>query len=123
MRNIQQEVEVTRNHMAGFGYRPIKKEDITPGREALMVKVEDFFLSTKRDGIAPHLRPSTTQIRIDDEAMKVTGHRANDEPTVYYHCIMPHWDSDCFVGLNDFTRDGYADSAPYANDTRYFVKS
>jgi hypothetical protein len=126
MRDIRQEVEETRIYMSGYGYRPATATDLMPGRELLMVEVERFFGSTRHAGWKPDLFPSVTRIKLADEPTKVTGHRQNDEPTVYFHCVMPPWDGDCFVGLNHITRDGYADFRdshdPYANDTRYFVK-
>lgn len=122
MRDIKQEVDETRNYVRGYGYRPVTKADVVPGREVLMVSVELFFDTSRKAGWAPHIFASATQIRIDDEPTKVAGHRPNDEQIVYYHCTSPVSDMNCFVGLTDFTRDAYVNGDPYANDYRYFVK-
>jgi hypothetical protein len=104
--------------MRGFGYRPLVKEDLVPGAEFLMVEVARFM--------EPHnqtMDPKVTQtkIKLDDEPIKPS----NAEPTkeiVFYHCIMPSWDGQCFVSIDDFTASGHR-AGCNTNDTRYVVKS
>ncbi len=123
MRNIREEIYDTRNYMRGFGFRPVTEADLEARKELFMVEVGDFYRSTRVSGWKPELYPSVTRIELDEEPTRVTGHRPGEEPTVYYHCVMPLWSHICFVGLTEFTRDAYVAGNPHGNDTRYFVKT
>ena len=101
--------------MRAFGYRPPTREDLVPGAELLMVEVERYM---EDQSIGPQI--TGTKIKLDDQPIKPS----NAEPgkkVVYYHCIMPAWEGQCFVGLDDFTAVGYRKGC-YNNDTRYVVK-
>ena len=83
-----------------------------------MVEVERYFLSGQ--DLPPIGMMGTTVIRIDDEATRDSNIPGRGM-IVFYHCINPLWESDCFVGVEDFTRDEFEDSLN--SDTRYFVKT
>jgi hypothetical protein len=119
MRNIQKEVETTRNGALIWGYRPVTEADLVPGCEMIMVEVERF--TRVGHGLSPRLAPGCAIIELDNTP--VASSRAGiDKKVVLYHCKVPQWDGQCFVPLDDFVRDAYIDDLN-ANDTRYFVKN
>ena len=69
--------------MQHFKYRWVKIEDIIPGRELLMIDLSPDFCT--------HIDPKLigTLIRIDDV----------ENDVVYYHCINPPWEGQCFAKL------------------------
>lgn len=111
-------VDEVRTRMRCMGYRPMTEADILPGREAVMVETERYFLSGQ--GLPPIGMEGTTVIRIDDEATRESNHHEGGK-VVFYHCVSPQWDGDCFVGVMDFTRDAF--ESQLNSDTRYFVKA
>lgn len=96
----------------GFGYRSPVKEDLVPGAELIMVEVARFMEPCNQT-----LDPSVTQtkIKIDSQSIQTFN-------MVYYHCIMPAWDKQCFVSIDDFTASGHRRGCN-TNDTRYIIKS
>lgn len=111
-------IDEVRTRMRCKGYRPITEADIMPGREAVMVETERYFLSG--EDLPPIGMAGATVIHIDDEAMvESENHRGGK--AVFYHCTNPRWENVCFVGLEDFTRDMFENSLN--SDTRYFVKA
>ena len=101
--------------MRAHGYRPPVREDLVPGAELLMVEVEQYM---RDQSIGPNI--TGTKIRLDDEPIKLSDSDPAKE-VVFYHCIMPAWDGQCFVHIDDFTSVGYRKGC-YANDTRWVVK-
>ena len=103
--------------MRGHGYRPPVRADLVSGAELLMVEVERF-MEPYNQGFNPSI--IGTKIRLDEEAIKPSDRDPENE-VVYYHCIMPAWDGQCFVHLDDFTAVGCRKGC-YANDTRWVIK-
>jgi hypothetical protein len=102
--------------MRAHGYRPPVKEDLVPGAEMLMVEVERYM---EDQTIGPQI--TGTKIKLDDEPVKPSNADPN-KLVVFYHCMVPFWEGDCFVGLDDFTATGYRKGC-YANDHRWVVKA
>lgn len=114
-------IEENRTRMQCKGYRPMTQADIERGLEAVMVETERYFLSGR--DLPPIGMAGTTVIRIDDKAT-VPSKLHEGENVVFYHCINPQWEGDCFVLERDFTRDSLLPGDPvHTWDTRYFVKA
>lgn len=117
--DVSTDLTKTRNGMLIWGYRPVTETDLIPNQELVMVEVERFAMSSV--GLSPRSAPGCTDIRLDEEPIKLSN-RGNGSKMVYYHCIMPPWDQQCFVPLKSFIQDAYVPNESYANDTRCFVK-
>lgn len=104
--------------MRAHGYRPPVREDLVPGAELIMVDVEQY-MHPHNQSINPSI--ISTKIKLDDEPIKPSNLDLAKE-VVFYHCIMPAWEPQCFVSLDDFTAVGYRGGC-YANDTRYVIKA
>ena len=102
-----------------FGYRPPTKTDLVAGAELLMVDVERY-MERHNQGISIGII-CNTRIKLDDEPIAPSKRDPNTE-IVFYHCMMPPWDGQCFVPIDDFCVSGYK-SGCYANDTRYVIKA
>lgn len=89
-----------------LGYRAPTRKDLVPNAEMLMVDVHPFMQDSGR-------MAGRTTIRLD--AMPVLG---ND---VYYHCILPAWNGQCFVPAEEFLASGFR-MGPCANDCRRLVR-
>lgn len=118
LRNISDEITKTREGMAGWGYRPVTQTDIVPDRDLIMVEVERFVISGM--GLSPHYAPGCTTIQLDEEPIKPSN-SDNGTEIVFYHCIMPRWNNQCFIPLTNMILSAYAPNHFYANNTRYFV--
>lgn len=104
--------------MLAHGYRPPVREDLVPGVELLMVEVEQFM--------EPHNQPMNpsitgTRIKLDDKPIAPSNFDSKRE-VVFYHCVTPGWDGQCFVPLLDFIASGYH-KGMYANNTRFVVNT
>ena len=110
-------IDEVRIRMRSKGYRPMTEMDIVPGREAVMVETERYFLSGQ--DLPPIGMAGTTLIRIDDEAT-LDSEIHEGGMVVFYHCTSPQRNGDCFVGVRDFTRDAF--ESHLNSDTRYFVR-
>jgi hypothetical protein len=71
-------------------YRLPDRHELVAGLQVLMVDV------THRDASA---YVWGTTIQLDDNPVRLR----NGEEYVYYHCVRPSWDGDCFVPLLTFT--------------------
>lgn len=105
-------INEVRTRMRCNGYRPVTESDLRPGQELVMVEVERFYLSG--EGLPPIGCAGTTRIKLDEKP--VDGINANGDKIVWYHCVDPQWDGQCFVPLPNFIAD--AD-----NNTRWFAKN
>ena len=101
------------------GYRAPTRDDLVPGAALLMLNVE-HCMTAARLGIS-FSAISKTEIILDDEPVAPSKADPSKE-VVFYHCVMPPWDGQCFVPLEDFTTLGYRKGI-YANDTRWVVKA
>ena len=81
------------------------KEDLVPGKELLMIKVEDAVRNNT-------LNPSIFSTKIKIDLVK--------DDVVYYKCVVPYWEHQCFVPVSEFLRRDYVDES-YGNDIRYAV--
>ena len=104
--------------MLSFGYRTPVREDLVAGREMYMVEVERY-MQGRNHGIDPAVL--ATKIKLDDEPIKPSNNDPKQE-VVFYHCMVPYWEGQCFVHLEDFLATHYRQGC-YANDTRYIVKA
>jgi hypothetical protein len=123
MRNIRNEIVEVNERMRCKGYRPVTEADLVAGAELVMVETERYFLSGK--GLPPIGMAGTTVIKLADPAVEPS--KGEDKkPMVFYHCISPEYDGDCFVPQNQLLLSGYVEGPQfdaYANDTRYFAKA
>ena len=103
--------------MLEFGYRSPVKEDLLVGKEFYMLEV-DRLMQVHNQSMNPKFLADI--IKLDNEPIRPSCIEPGQE-MVYYHCIVPAWDQQCFVSIDDFTATGYRDDG-YANHTRYFVK-
>jgi len=87
-------------------YRPIQREDLVPGAKILMIN------DVRRIDPTADPRFFGTIIRLDQEAVR-PARDESDREMVYYHCIQPAHEIQCFVAVDDFL-------AP-ADDIRYWV--
>ena len=62
-----------------------------------------------------------TRIQLDDEPLAPSNADASKE-IVFYHCVMPPWEGQCFVPIDDFCASGFQKGC-YANDTRYVIRA
>ena len=102
-----------------FGYRAPTKADLVPGAELLMIDVESY-MECHNQGIS-FTATCSTRIKLNDEPIAPS----NADPSkdvVFYHCVTPPWDEQCFVPLEAFTTLGYQKGC-YANDTRWVIKA
>ena len=118
-RQVVEELERFYVWVRSNGYRPPKKGDLTPGAELLMVDVERFV--ERCQGISLATAPYTTVIRLDDDPVRPSNSNP-DKEVVFYHCIMPPWDNQCFVPMESFCARGYREGM-YENDTRWIIKA
>lgn len=78
------EVRVAENSM----YRLVEESDLVAGAKIFMVDVLDSYQVDHPYWI----------IRLDDKPVRET----EGGPYVYYHCIIPKWDGQCFVPQKEF---------------------
>ena len=113
----QMMLDEVRTRMGCKGFRPVQEYDLRPGRELVMVEVERYYLAGK--GLPPIGMAGTTVVRLDDEPIKPSNDGSGKQ-VVFYHCVDPQWDGDCFSGKETFLLDQYV--SPMDSDTRYFAK-
>jgi hypothetical protein len=96
-----------------FGYRHPTEADLVPGFECLMVDDPQDYIG------CGHIHGTT--VRIDKvEDFDFGADSIGVVKMVYYHCISPKWDAQCFTSLNDFlNKPGNRCGGP---ETRYWVK-
>lgn len=122
MPDFKQIIDEVRDRMRFMGYRPMSQEDIKPGHEAVMVETERYYLSGKH--LPPIGMAGTTVIRIDEAEPTRDSKIHEGGRVVFYRCICPQWNGNCFVGIRDIARDELLPGDPvHTWDTRYFVKA
>lgn len=84
-------LEIIKDYLVVWGFRLVNKGDLMPGKEMWMIILSHY------DGLNLTQSPEVlgTKIRLDSPAVC----RGS---TVYYHCIYPKWDQQCFVPIQDF---------------------
>jgi len=106
------------------GFRPVTLADLVPGFECLMVddphlKQNGIWGTTVRiDEVKPRRMPKfkTTATRTDPDGEE-------DVPYVFYHCVTPPWDGQCFVPVAHMIDPEHRETAgPYTYHV-YWVKS
>lgn len=106
-----------------FGYRDVKIAEITPGLTCLMVHDPHHIITTSHS-----LRPLGTTIKVSRmEPRTFSGVSPNGLPWskstdyVFYYCIEPQWESECFVPLSDFIN--LPSSGGGGPQTRYWIEN
>lgn len=101
-----------------LGYRTPTRDDLKPGVELLMIEVERYMAHNQGYSFEA---VSSTRVKLDDDPIAPSKAYPGKE-VVYYHCIMPPWDGQCFVHVEVICASGYVEGC-YTNDTRYVVKA
>jgi hypothetical protein len=112
-------IDEVRMRMQCKGYRPVKEADLRPGQDLVMVDVDRFYMAG--EGLPPIGCAGTTRIKLDEKP--VDGANANNEKIVWFHCVDPEWEGQCFVPLPNFLADTAIPQGCHDNDTRWFARS
>ncbi len=77
--------------MSRYLHRWVRMKDIEPGKELLMVELSPEFCN--------HIDPTLVGTLIQIDKL--------EDDTVFYHCINPTWNGQCFVPLDTFLKHEY----------------
>ncbi len=116
---IEEHMQKFDQWVKAYGYRVPTRADLVPGAVLFMIDIEQYT-NFRNQNISSDII-FTTKIKLDDEPIAPSNANPNKE-VVFYHCMMPPWDGQCFIPLDDFCASGYREGC-YANDTRYVIKA
>jgi hypothetical protein len=85
------------DYLALMRYRLATREDLVDGAQMIMIDASNDFMF--KSGVSPEVLG--TKIKLDFSALKKSNF-PGETFFVYYHCIDPSWDGDCFVPLEIF---------------------